>query len=138
DSEVYAGGTYAWFPPSCAAALKGIEILERGDALANCRALEVIARTRLDPLVQKHEIVGDVRIKGMYIAVEFVKDRSSKAKAVEEARAVHMGCLRRGLVDIYDRGMNVVRWQPALTMPPDMFERACDILQDSIAEVDAA
>lgn len=138
DSDVYAGGTYAWFPPSCAAALKGIEILERGDALANCRALEAIGRARLEPLAQNHAIVGDVRIKGMYIAVEFVKDRSSKEKAVDEARAVHLGCLRRGLVDIYDRGMNVVRWQPALTMPPDMFERACDILAESIAELDAA
>ena len=34
--------------------------------------------------------------------------------------------------------MHVVRWQPALTMPEDMFERACDLLEESVAEVDAA
>jgi 4-aminobutyrate aminotransferase-like enzyme len=46
--------------------------------------------------------------------------------------------LRRGIVDIYDRGMHVVRWQPALTMPIGMFERACDILEDAIASTDHA
>jgi 4-aminobutyrate aminotransferase-like enzyme len=136
DTEVYAGGTYAWFPPSCSAALKGIEILERGDALANCMRLEAIARQRLEPLAERHAIVGQARVKGLYIAVEFVKDKSSKTKAIQEARAVHMACLRRGIVDIYDRGMNVVRWQPALTMPEDMFVRACDILEEAIAEVE--
>jgi len=30
-----------------------------------------------------------------------------------------------------------VRWQPALTMPPDMFTRACDLLEDAIAAVEA-
>jgi acetylornithine/succinyldiaminopimelate/putrescine aminotransferase len=35
-------------------------------------------------------------------------------------------------------GMHVVRWQPALTMSPEMFARACDLLEDAIAEVQAA
>ncbi len=135
DSEVYAGGTYPWFPPSCAAALKGIQVLRRDDMLAAGRGLERIALERLTPLTERYGIVGDVRIKGLYIAVEFVKDKESKGKAVEEARAVHVACLERGIVDIYDRGMNVVRWQPALTMPEDMFVRACDIFEESIASV---
>jgi 4-aminobutyrate aminotransferase len=81
--------------------------------------------------------VGEARVKGLYIGVEFVRDRDTKEKAVEEARAVHFKCLERGIVGIYDRGMHVVRWQPALSMPEAMFERACDILEESIAEVDA-
>ncbi len=136
DTEVYAGGTYSWFPPSCAAALKGIEVLRRDGLLERARKLEAIAVDRLGGLVERHEIVGDARVKGLYIAIEFVTDKATKRRAVEAARAVHFGCLRRGIVDIYDRGMNVVRWQPALTMPEDMFVRACDILEDSIDEVE--
>ncbi|MEX0834287.1 MAG: aminotransferase class III-fold pyridoxal phosphate-dependent enzyme [Actinomycetota bacterium] len=138
DSEVYAGGTYSWFPPSCAAALKGIEVLERDDMLEKGRRLERIALERLVPLAEKYEIVGEARVKGLYIGIEFVKDKESKEKAIEEARAVHFNCLERGIVDIYDRGMNVVRWQPALTMPEDMLMKACDILEESIAAVDGA
>jgi hypothetical protein len=32
--------------------------------------------------------------------------------------------------------MNVVRWQPELTMPVGMFERACDLLEEAVAEID--
>jgi 4-aminobutyrate aminotransferase len=137
ETEVYAGGTYPWFPPSCAAALKGIEVLERGDLLEHGRALEAIALDRLGPLADRYGIVGEARVKGLYIGVEFVRDRETKEKAVQEARAVHFKCLERGIVGIYDRGMHVVRWQPALSMPEAMFERACDILEGSIAEVEA-
>lgn len=137
DTEVYAGGTYPWFPPSCAAALKGIEVMERGDLLEHGRTLEAIALDRLVPLADRYEIVGEARVKGLYIGVEFVRDRDTKEKAVEEARAVHFKCLERGIVGIYDRGMHVVRWQPALSMPEALFERACDLLEGSIAEVDA-
>jgi 4-aminobutyrate aminotransferase-like enzyme len=76
-------------------------------------------------------------VKGLYIAIEFVKDRETKTKGVEEARAVHLRCLERGIVDIYDRGMHVVRWQPALTMPADMLVRGCDLLEEAIAETEA-
>jgi 4-aminobutyrate aminotransferase len=138
DSDVYAGGTYAWFPPSCAAALKGIEVLERDAMLERGRKLEGIAMDRLLPLAERYSVVGEARVKGLYIAVEFVSDRETKTRGVELARAVHFACLERGVVDIYDRGMHVVRWQPALTMPPQMFERACGLLEEAIAEVDRA
>ena len=137
DSDVYAGGTFAWFPPSCVAALKGIEVLERDGMLDRGRELERIALDRLPQLAERYEIVGEARVKGLYIAVEFVSDRERKTRGVELARAVHFACLERGIVDIYDRGMHVVRWQPALTMPPDMFTRACDLLEEAIAEVQA-
>ncbi len=138
DSDVYAGGTFAWFPPSCVAALKGIEVLERDALLERGLELEKIALERLLPLSERYSIVGEARVKGLYIAVEFVRDRETKAKGVDLARAVHFACLERGIVDIYDRGMHVVRWQPALTMPPQMFERACDLLEEAVAEVERA
>lgn len=136
DTEVYAGGTYAWFPPSCTAALEGIAVIEREGLLDRGRELEKIALDRLLPLVRRFEIVGDVRVKGLYIAVEFVRDKETKTKAPELARAAHFACLERGVVDIYDRGMHVVRWQPALSMPPDLLVRACDLLEDAIAETE--
>src|SRR5439155_12834972 len=137
DTEVYAGGTYSWFPPSCAAALKGLEVIERDGLLDRGRELEAVALERLPSLASQFAIVGDVRVKGLYIAIEFVKDKETKVKGVEDARAVHFRCLERGIVDVYDRGMNFVRWQPALTMPPEMFERAIDMLTEAIASVEA-
>src|SRR5205814_4762770 len=101
------GGTFAWFPPSCVAALKGIEVMERDRMLERGRDLERIALERLPRLDDRYEIVGHARVKGLYIAVEFVSERERKTRAVELARAVHFACLERGIVDIYDRGQNV-------------------------------
>jgi 4-aminobutyrate aminotransferase-like enzyme len=135
ETEVFSGGTFAWTPPACVAALEGIELIEREGLLDAGRALGELMAARTAKLVERYEIVGDVRSIGPILGVEFVRDRTTKERGVEEARAVHFACLERGVVDIYDKGMHVVRWQPALNMPPDMLDRACDILEDSIAEV---
>ena len=42
---------------------------------------------KLGSLVGRYETVGDARVKGLYIAVEFVKDKTTKQRAVETARA---------------------------------------------------
>jgi 4-aminobutyrate aminotransferase-like enzyme len=137
ETEVFSGGTFAWTPPACVAALEGIELIEREGLLSRGERLGARLRERLAAL-DRYEIVGDVRCIGLFLGVEFVKNRSTKERAVEEARAVHFRCLERGVVDIYDRGFHVVRWQPALTMPEDMLDRSCDILEEAIADVDAS
>ncbi|MEX0833335.1 MAG: aspartate aminotransferase family protein [Actinomycetota bacterium] len=137
DSDVYTGGTFPWFPASCVAALKGIEVIESERLLDRVGPLEVQAKRLLEPLAQKYECVGDVRIKGLCIAVEFVADRRSKQRAPEIARDVHFDCLKRGVVDIYDRWTNHIRWQPAMTMPPEMLTRAIDVLESAVRDVSA-
>jgi 4-aminobutyrate aminotransferase-like enzyme len=138
DLHVYAGGTFAWTPPACVAALKGIEVIEREGLLERAVRLEQVAREVLGSLTSRYELVGDVRIKGLYIAVEFVLDRETKEPAVDVARRVHAACVRRGLANIYDDGMWLVRWQPALTMPEEMLRRAGEILEEAIVEVSAS
>jgi 4-aminobutyrate aminotransferase/4-aminobutyrate aminotransferase/(S)-3-amino-2-methylpropionate transaminase len=138
DLEAYAGGTFAWVPPACVAALRGIEVIERDSLLGRAMHLEQITKDLLEPLVGRYEIVGDVRIKGLYVAVEFVLDRETKAPAVDIARRVHEACVRRGLANIYDDGMWLVRWQPALTIPEEMLRAAAAILEEAIEEVASA
>lgn len=133
--DVVTGGTFPWQPAACAAALRGIEIIERDGLLGQAAHLERLAVETLGRLPDQFELVGDVRIKGLYIAVEFVFDRETKARAIDVARDVHLACIRRGLVNIYDSGKWFVRWQPALNMPESMFLRAVEILEESIAEV---
>jgi 4-aminobutyrate aminotransferase-like enzyme len=134
DSELYLGGTFAWHPAACAAALKGIEIIERDALLDHVAQLEALAIHRLKPLVSRYEIVGDVRIKGLYIALEFVRDKATKEPAPGLAREIHLGCIHRGLVPVHESGLWWIRLYPALNMPVATLARACDILEESIAE----
>jgi len=52
----------------------------------------------LNDLKQKHNIVGDVRGKGLMLGIELVKDRSSKEPAKEECAQVIETCKELGLL----------------------------------------
>src|SRR5262249_15521273 len=96
--DVPTGSTWAWLPGACAAALSALDTFEREPVLENVRALEARALETLARLRERHTVVGDVRIKGCYMAVEFVRDRVTKQRAPELQDAVAAECLRRGLL----------------------------------------
>ena len=135
SDNLYLGGTFAWQPAACAGALAGIEAMERENVLDNVAVLEKIALDSMLPLVDKYEIVGDVRIKGLYLALEFVEDKETKAPAKEITRQIHRRLLNKGVVGIHERGLWWIRWLPALNMPPALFQKACDLLEETIDEV---
>ncbi|HVQ86646.1 MAG TPA: aminotransferase class III-fold pyridoxal phosphate-dependent enzyme, partial [Actinomycetes bacterium] len=76
--DVSTGSTWAWLPASCAVALQTLNIFEDEGVLANVRALHNVGVERLKPLVERHAKVGDVRVQGCFMALEFVKDPTSK------------------------------------------------------------
>jgi 4-aminobutyrate aminotransferase-like enzyme len=125
----------AWHPAACAAALKSIEIIEREHILQNVLALEALAKERLEPLVARYQIVGDVRIKGLYIALEFVLDKTSKSPAPDLTRQIHTTCIQHGLVPVHEAGLWWIRLYPALNMLADTFSKGCDFLEESIRAV---
>lgn len=75
-------------PVSCAAGLAVLDVLERDDLQANAEKVGAYIRNGLQALQQKHEIIGDVRGRGLLVAVELVKDRTSKEPAPKAVRAV--------------------------------------------------
>jgi len=135
DCDLYLGGTFAWHPAACAGALKSIEVMARDQVLDHVADLERLALHRLGPLVTTYEIVGDVRVKGLYIALEFVKDKISKEPAADLTREIHFECIRRGLVPVHEEGLWWLRLYPALNMPHSTFAIACDIVGEAIEEV---
>jgi 4-aminobutyrate aminotransferase-like enzyme len=135
NSELYLGGTFAWHPAACAGALKCIEIIERDKVLEHVTRLEAFATDRLNPLIARYQIVGDVRIKGLYIALEFVKEKDTKIPAPELTQQVHRACIQHGLVPVHEEGLWWLRLYPALNMPQETFGQGCDILEEAIHRV---
>ncbi|KAI0024686.1 aminotransferase, class III [Xylariomycetidae sp. FL0641] len=72
------GHTYQDHPVACAAALRVQRIVQREGLLANVavqgRHLETLLRRRLGA----HRNVGDIRGRGLFWGIEFVRDRASK------------------------------------------------------------
>ena len=133
--RLYLGGTFAGSPVGCAAAAKTIEIMQRDRVLDNVAELERVALEKLKPLVDRYEAVGDVRVKGAYMAVEFVRDKQSKEPDREFAAAVARELVQRGVVPIYEGEFPWIRPTPALNMPPELFARGCEIFEETVADL---
>ncbi len=137
DSDVHPGGTFAWTPAACAGALAGIDAIISEDALENARDLARIAHEELDQLVARHEQVGDVRVAGAWVGIEFVTDKRTIAPAPAFHAAVHQASICRGVLGITQWGKWVYRLQPAINMPPELFRWSCRQVAEAIAEVAA-
>ena len=70
---------------SCAAALKTIELL-KNSLMKNAAEVGAFMFDRLRELQQKHQIIGDVRGRGLMIGIELVRDRVTKERASDGAR----------------------------------------------------
>ena len=79
--------TFGGNPVSCAAALATIKLL-RESLVANAADVGAFLLEGARALMDKHQIIGDVRGKGLMIGIEFVKDRKTKERAVAERDAI--------------------------------------------------
>src|SRR5262249_990438 len=94
-----------------------------------------VAEEMLAPLVDQYEQVGDVRIAGAFIGIEFVTDRETIAPAPNFHRQVHHALLNRGVLGITQWGKWVYRLQPALNMRAELSRGSCEQICEAIAEV---
>ena len=96
------GFTYAGNPLACAAGLAVVEEIEAQGLCRNAADMGDKLIARLHGLMQKHEIIGDVRGKGLLTAFEFMSDRTTKAPLPKAMNAYQR------FVDIaYDKGLIV-------------------------------
>src|SRR6185436_4959574 len=128
-ADAYVASTYSGHPAACAAAIKTLEILHRDRLFDYAAELGERALARLRPLAERHAIVGDVRGKGLWLAVEFVQDRRTRVKNFAAAAEVNRRCLEKGLYLIHDSISWYVRVQPPLNIPRALFDQGLDILE---------
>jgi 4-aminobutyrate aminotransferase-like enzyme len=131
--DVPTGSTWAWLPSACAAALATIRALQAPDVLAHVRDIETTSRAAFGALTERYAVVGDVRVKGCFTAVEFVADRRTKLRLPRLQDAVARACLNRGL--IADSSTTSYNIQPSLITPLPVIEQAAQIVSDAIADV---
>ena len=78
--------TSSGHPVSAAAALKNIEIIENEKMIDNAAEVGSYFKEQLEGLKQDHPIVGDVRGIGLFLAIELVSDRETRAGFPKEVK----------------------------------------------------
>jgi 4-aminobutyrate aminotransferase / (S)-3-amino-2-methylpropionate transaminase / 5-aminovalerate transaminase len=130
------GGTYSGNPVACAAALAVLDIYEREDLAARSRQIGKVITERFLKLQECFAFIGDVRGLGGMVAIELVKDRTTKEPDSHTASEILAAAHHRGLV-LIKAGMfdNVIRVLVPLCVTDDELQQGLDILEDAIATV---
>jgi 4-aminobutyrate aminotransferase-like enzyme len=91
----------------------------------------------LKELQERHEIIGDVRGKGLMIGVELVKDRKTKEPAKEESIKLKREGGKRGVILPAGFGWlgNTIKLHPPAIMTEDQIDIALNILDDSLKAI---
>ena len=129
--------TFGANPVAVEAALATLDVIKSERLMENANRLGSKAKNRLMEMKEKYEIVGDVRGMGLFIGVELVKDKRSKARGEEEAKKVVDYCFRHGLLVII-AGRNTIRFIPPLNISEEEMNEGLDILEEGIAEANSA
>ena len=100
--------------------------------MENARVIGGHLKGRLNELMAKHRLIGDVRGLGMMIGVELVRDRATKESASTERDEIVQACFRRGLL-MLGCGVSTLRFCPPLVVTKEQCEVAVEII-DSVLE----
>ena len=135
--------TYMGHPAACAGALAVQEVIDAEDLLANVRRRGEQLRAALDTAFGDHPHVGDIRGRGLFLALELVTDRATKTPfdpALKIHQRVKAAAMTNGLM-VYPSGGTVdgVRGDHVLLAPPFIVDEALvtmivDRLAASLAE----
>jgi 4-aminobutyrate aminotransferase len=108
------GSTYGGNPVACAAALATLTLVEDGLA-ANAAKMGARLMAGIKKLQAKHLSIGDVRGAGLFIGVEFVKDRVTKEPDAELVGKLEQLAFTKGLL-LLGCGKSVIRIAPPLVL----------------------
>ncbi|WP_132073287.1 aminotransferase class III-fold pyridoxal phosphate-dependent enzyme [Sinorhizobium americanum] len=90
--------TFGGNPVSCAVGLAVLDVIEGEDLRRNALEIGNYLITAFRAMQERYEVIGDVRGLGLFLGIELVADRRTKAPATEIARAVSNGARQRGVL----------------------------------------
>jgi 4-aminobutyrate aminotransferase len=125
--------TFGGNPVSCAAALATIRLLQNG-LVKNAATVGAHLLAGAKALMDKHQLIGDVRGRGLMIGIELVRDRQTKERATAERDAVVRECFKRGLL-VLGAGRNAIRLSPPLVLTKQLADIALEILDQALTAV---
>ncbi len=128
--------TLAPHPASAMAAIKTIDVIIEENLINNAANMGEYLLMKLKKLKEKHEIIGDVRGKGLIAGIEIVKSRNSKEPAAKETAKIVYRAWELGLLTAYT-GIysNVIELTPPLIINKDHVDQAFAILDQAFEDV---
>jgi len=130
-------GTFRGNLLSCAAGLASINFIERNELSSRANGLGQKALVRLKEVAWKSRFIGEIRGKGLYIGLEFVKDKETKEPAPEILKEAQERCFQKGVI-LWKGGRwnNVARFMPALVITEGLLAQGIDIFEEVLKSIE--
>lgn len=124
--------TFGGNPVSTAAGRAVLQYIHKENILQNVHDTGIYFRAGIAKLQEKHNVIGDVRGKGMFIGIDLVKDRASKEHApVEAARLIELLREEGMLISTVGVKANVLKVRPPLIFNKEHADIALGMMADA-------
>ena len=125
--------TFGGNPVSCAVGLAVLDVIRDEELQQNAHDVGAYLKERLIVLKSTHPLIGDVRGQGLFIGIEFVRDRETLEPADREAVAVVERMKEHGVLLSTDGPFhNVIKIKPPLVFSrrdaDDLFSKIDSVL----------
>jgi taurine--2-oxoglutarate transaminase len=142
DHFLSCGLTYSGHPLSCAAGLACVNAYEKYHILDKVAKTGKVLGEILEELKKKHACVGDVRYKGLFSAIELVKDKETREPLVAYGRDPEgimpgiIGELKKRAFMTYSHE-NMIMVAPPLIITEEQLREEMAKMDDVLSLVDA-
>tara|TARA_B100001115_G_scaffold184771_1_gene188781 strand:+ start:2990 stop:4288 length:1299 start_codon:yes stop_codon:yes gene_type:complete len=132
DMEFFS--TFGGNPVSCAIGMAVMDVIEKEALMNRAHVLGERFKSGLYSLMQEHELIGDVRGRGLFLGVEMVKDRRTLKPATMEASEI-VGAMRdQGVLLSTDGPLNnVIKIKPPMVLSHDDVDRTLSKLDNCLS-----
>jgi len=127
--------TFGGNPVSAAVGLAVLDVIEDEGLLARVGETGRYLHAGLQQLADRHEVIGDVRGKGLFHGVELVRDRASREPAADAAAAIREHLRRHGvLLGTTGPFDNVLKIRPPLVFGREHADVLLAALQEALQD----
>ena len=134
-SGLVVGHSHSNDPMPCNAAIASIDIILEEMLTDVSLRIGAYWREHLDRLAHKHEIIGDIRGRGLLQGIELVTDPLTREPAYQAGRAIGRSCLENGLILSVRRNGSVFRFVPPFTTTEAQLDQAAEILDHAMTTI---
>jgi len=129
-----ASSSYGGNPLASAAALASVRTIREEKLWENAAKVGAFMLEQLKGMQERYPFIGEVRGAGLFLAIEVVKDRTTKEPVSSAVmREVYMSGVRRGLLAMTYSPH--IRLQPALTITREAAAEALGLLDEVFREL---
>ncbi|XP_027337982.1 alanine--glyoxylate aminotransferase 2 homolog 1, mitochondrial-like [Abrus precatorius] len=135
-AQKYQFNTFGGNPVCCAGGIAVLRVLDKEKRQSHCADVGSHLIKRLRSLMQVHDIIGDIRGRGLMVGIEFVTDRKEKTPAKAETTVLHERFRELGIL-VGKGGLhgNVFRIKPPMCFTKEDADFVVDALDYALSKL---